>query len=103
MKLRSTKLWLMWLCLDYVVAERCGHGSRPRVAEACRARVLYKELELYERYSPCHPSCHHLWSEHIEVEDMDMLEVEGMNMVDEHFYLMNHRPEVEGMNTVKVP
>jgi hypothetical protein len=26
-----------------------------------------------------------------------------MNMVDEHFYPINHRPEVEGMDTVKVP
>jgi hypothetical protein len=39
-------LRLLWLCLGYVVAERCGHGSRPRVAEACRARVLYKAAKV---------------------------------------------------------
>jgi hypothetical protein len=38
---------------------------------------------LYERYSPRHPSCHHLQSEHVEVEGMDMSEVEGMYMVEE--------------------
>jgi hypothetical protein len=41
-----------------------------------------KELELYERYSPHHPSYHHLQSEHVEVEGMDMPEVEGMHMVE---------------------
>jgi hypothetical protein len=73
-----------------------------------------KELELYERYFFRHPSCHHIRSEHVEVEDMDMIEEqdhptnhrldeEGMNMVgsymmevdgmdtmDEHFHPMNH-------------
>jgi hypothetical protein len=29
-----------------------------------------------------------------------MVEVDGMDTVDDHFYLMNHRPKVEGMNTV---
>jgi hypothetical protein len=27
-------------------------------------------------------------------------EVEGMDTVEEHFHPMNHRPEVEGMDTV---
>jgi hypothetical protein len=27
-------------------------------------------------------------------------EVEGMDTVEEHFHLMNHRPEVVGMDTV---
>jgi hypothetical protein len=79
---------------------------------------------LYERYSPHHPSCHHLRSEQVEVDGVDMPEVEGMdmiekqdhlmnhrlgeegmnmvssNMVEEHFQPMNHQPEVEGMDTV---
>jgi hypothetical protein len=29
------------------------------------------------------------------------VEVEGMDMVEEHFHPMNHRPEVEGMNTME--
>jgi hypothetical protein len=40
------------------------------------------EFELYERYSLRHPSCHHLWTERVEVEGMDMLKVEGMYMVE---------------------
>jgi hypothetical protein len=42
----------------------------------------FKVLELYERYSSRHPSCHHLRSEQFEVEGMDMPEVEGMDTVD---------------------
>jgi hypothetical protein len=30
----------------------------------------------------------------------NMVEVNGMDTVNEHFHLMNQRPEVEGMNTV---
>jgi hypothetical protein len=80
---------------------------------------------LYERYSPRHLSCHHLRSEQVEVEGMDMveeqdhpmnhqlgeesmnmvgsnmMEVDGMDTVEEHFHQMNHRPEVEGMDTVE--
>jgi hypothetical protein len=33
-------------------------------------------------------------------EGVNMVEVDDMDTVDEHFYLMNHRPNVEGMNTV---
>jgi hypothetical protein len=33
--------------------------------------------------------------------DSNMVEVDGMDMVEEHFHLMNHQPEVEGMNTVE--
>jgi hypothetical protein len=81
---------------------------------------------LYERYSPHHPSCHHLRSEHVEVEGMDInmvkeqdhpmnhrlgeesmnmvgsniVKVDGMDIVEEHFHPMNHRSEVEGMDTV---
>jgi hypothetical protein len=79
------------------------------------------KLELYGRCYPLHSSCHHLQSEQIEVEDMDMSEVEGMNMVkeqdhptnhrlgeedmnmvEEHYHPMNHRPEVEDMDMVEV-
>jgi hypothetical protein len=28
--------------------------------------------------------------------------VDGMDTMEEHFHLMNHRPEVEGMDTVEV-
>jgi hypothetical protein len=42
------------------------------------------ELELYERCSPRHPSCHHLWSEQVEVEGMNMSEVEDMDTMEEH-------------------
>jgi hypothetical protein len=31
----------------------------------------------------------------------NMMEVDGMDMVEEHFHPMNHRPEVEGMDTVE--
>jgi hypothetical protein len=46
---------------------------------------------LHERYSPHHPSCHHIQSEHVEVEVMDMLEVDGMDMVEEQNHPTNHR------------
>jgi hypothetical protein len=55
---------------------------------------------LYERYSPRHLSCHHLCSEQVEVEGMDILEVEGMHMVEEQDHLTNHRLGEEGMNMV---
>jgi hypothetical protein len=49
------------------------------------------KLELYGRCYPLYPSCHHLWSEQIEVEGMDISEVEGMNMVDEQDHPTNHQ------------
>jgi hypothetical protein len=49
-----------------------------------------------------HLSCHHLRSEQVEVEGMDMPEVEGMDMVEEQDHLTNHRLGEEGMNMVKV-
>jgi hypothetical protein len=55
---------------------------------------------LYERYSPHHPSCHHLRSEQVEVEGMDISEVEGMDMVDEQDHPTNHRLGEDGMNMV---
>jgi hypothetical protein len=30
-----------------------------------------------------------------------MVEVNGMDMMEEHFHPMNHRPDVEGMNTIE--
>jgi hypothetical protein len=64
------------------------------------------ELELYGRCCPCHPSYHHLWSEHVEVEGINMFEKqdhptnhqfgeEDMNMVDSHMV------EVMGMDMMK--
>jgi hypothetical protein len=38
-------------------------------------------LELYGRCFPLHPSFHHIQSELVEMEGMDMPEVEDMNMV----------------------
>jgi hypothetical protein len=46
---------------------------------------------LYERYSPRHPSCHHLRTENVEVEGMDIPEVEDMDIVEEQDHLTNHR------------
>jgi hypothetical protein len=60
------------------------------------------ELELYGRCSPHHPSCHHLQSEQVEVEGMDMLEVDSMNMVEEQDHPMNHRLGEEDMNMVGI-
>jgi hypothetical protein len=60
------------------------------------------ELELYGRCSPLHPSCHHLQSEQVEVEGMDMLEVDSMNMVEEQDHPMNHRLGEEDMNMVGI-
>jgi hypothetical protein len=51
---------------------------------------------LYERYSLHHPSCHHLRSEQIEVEGMDIPEVEGTDMVEVQDHPMNHRLEGRG-------
>jgi hypothetical protein len=59
-----------------------------------------KKLELYERYSPRHPSCHHLRSEQVEVEGMDMPAVEDMDMVEEQDHPTNHRLGEESMNMV---
>jgi hypothetical protein len=51
-------------------------------------------------YSLRHSSCHQLRSEHVEVEGMDMPVVEGIDMVEEQDYLMNHRLGEEGMDMV---
>jgi hypothetical protein len=49
---------------------------------------------------PLHLSYHHLESEQIKVEGMDIPEVDGMNMVEENGHLTNHRLGEEDMNTV---
>jgi hypothetical protein len=41
-------------------------------------------FELYGRCFLLHPSCHHLQSEHVEVEGMDISEVESTDMVEEY-------------------
>jgi hypothetical protein len=79
------------------------------------------ELELYGRCCPLHLNCHHLQSEQVEVEGMNMSEVDGMNIVEEqdhptnhrlgeedmnmvekHYHLTNHRQEVEDMDMVGI-
>jgi hypothetical protein len=45
-------------------------------------------------------SCHHLRTEQVEVEGIDMSEVEGMDMVKEQDHPTNHRLRDEGMNMV---
>jgi hypothetical protein len=61
------------------------------------------ELELYGRCFLLHLSCNHLQSEYVEVEGMDMLGVEGMNMVKELNLPSNHRLMEEGMNMTGIP
>jgi hypothetical protein len=41
-------------------------------------------LGLYVRCFSLYLICHHLQSEQVEVEGMDMTEVDGMNMVEKH-------------------
>jgi hypothetical protein len=60
------------------------------------------ELELYRSYFPLYPSCHHFQYEQVEMEDMDMPEVEGMNMMEEHDHPLNHRLGEEGMNMTDI-
>jgi hypothetical protein len=49
-------------------------------------------------YPPRHLSCYQLQSEQIEVEGMYMLEVKGMDMVEEQDHPTNHRLGEKGMN-----
>jgi hypothetical protein len=55
---------------------------------------------LHERYSPRHPSCHHLRSEQVEMEGIYISKVEVMDMVEEQNHPTNHRLGEEGMNIV---
>jgi hypothetical protein len=59
-----------------------------------------KEFELYERYSPRHLSCHHLRTEQVEVEGMNMPEVDDIDMVEEQDHPTNHRLGKEDINMV---
>jgi hypothetical protein len=58
------------------------------------------EFELYGRCCPLHPNCHHLQSEQVEIEGMDMSKVEGMNMVEQD-HPTNHQLREEDMNMVE--
>jgi hypothetical protein len=60
------------------------------------------EFELFRRCFPLHPICHHLQSEYVKVEGMDMPDVEGINMLEEHDHPSNHRSGEEGMNMVGI-
>jgi hypothetical protein len=43
---------------------------------------------------------HRLGEEGMNMVGSHKVEVEGMDMVEEHFHMMNHRSEVEGMDMV---
>jgi hypothetical protein len=47
-----------------------------------------------------HPTNHQLGEEGMNMVGSHMIEVEGMYSMEEHFYPMNHRPEVEVMDIV---
>jgi hypothetical protein len=44
---------------------------------------------------------HWLGEEGMNTVGSNMVEVDGMNTMEEHFHSMNHRPEVEGMDMVE--
>jgi hypothetical protein len=44
---------------------------------------------------------HRLWEEGMNMVGSNTVEVDGMDIMEEHFHPMNHRPEVEGMDTVE--
>jgi hypothetical protein len=44
---------------------------------------------------------HRLGEEGMNTVGSNMVEVDGMNTMEEHFHSMNHRPEVEGMDMVE--
>jgi hypothetical protein len=60
------------------------------------------ELELFGRCFPLYTSVHCLQCELIEVEGMDIPDVEGMNMLEEHERPLNQRPEEEGMDIIGI-
>jgi hypothetical protein len=62
---------------------------------------LLTELELYVRCFLLYLRSHHLQSEHVEVEGMDMPDVDGINMVEEHDHPTNHRLKDDCMNMVE--
>jgi hypothetical protein len=48
-----------------------------------------------------HPMNHRLGEEGMNMVGSSMVEVDGMNTVDEHFHSINHLPDVEGMDTME--
>jgi hypothetical protein len=48
-----------------------------------------------------HPINHRLGEEGMNMMGSNMVEVDGMNTMDEHFHPINHQPEVEGMDTAE--
>jgi hypothetical protein len=48
-----------------------------------------------------HPMNHQLGEEGMNMVGSNMVDVDGMDTMEEHFHLINHRPEVESMDTVE--
>jgi hypothetical protein len=48
-----------------------------------------------------YPTNHRLGEESINSVGSNMVEVDDMDTVDEHFHPMNHRPDVEDMDMVE--
>jgi hypothetical protein len=59
------------------------------------------KLGLFVRCFPLDLSCLHLHSEYVEVEGIDMLDMEGKNMLEEHERPWNQRLGVEGMDMME--
>jgi hypothetical protein len=56
-------------------------------------------MDMFEKQD--HPMNHQLGKEGMNIVGRNMVEVDDMDTVDEHFHLMNHRSEVEGMDMVE--
>jgi hypothetical protein len=48
-----------------------------------------------------HPMNHMRGEEDIHMVGIHMVEVDGMDTVEEHYHTMNHQPEIEGIDTVE--
>jgi hypothetical protein len=48
-----------------------------------------------------HPTNHRLEEEGMNMVGSNMVKVDGIDTVEEHFHLMNHWPKVEGMDMVE--
>jgi hypothetical protein len=57
---------------------------------------------LFGRCFPLHLSGHHLQSEYVEVDGMNMSEVEGINMLDVDEHPLNQQSEVEGIDMMSI-
>jgi hypothetical protein len=49
-----------------------------------------------------HSTNHRLRDESMNMVGSNMVEVDGMDTVDEHFHPINHRPEVEGIRWMSI-